>query len=199
LKGLLKLLLLTDACFIFAAGLFGPIYAIFVQRIGGDLLDAGWAWAAFTLTSGIVIFLLSGWEDRVVHYEQLIIGGYALRSIGIFCYLLISTPMQLLVVQVLIGLSLALSSPAYDALYSKSLEKGKEASQWGDWESMDFIVSAFAAIIGSAIAMAFGFATLFFIMFLISLAGVFVSIMLIPKFSHQFREFIAAKAGVFRR
>jgi hypothetical protein len=107
--------------------------------------------------------------------------------------------MQLLVVQVLIGLSLALSSPAYDALYSKSLEKGKEASQWGDWESMDFIVSAFAAIIGSAIAMAFGFATLFFIMFLISLAGVFVSIMLIPKFSHQFREFIAAKAGVFRR
>jgi hypothetical protein len=199
LKNALRILLITDACFIFAAGLFGPIYAIFVERIGGDLLDAGWAWAAFTLTSGIVIFLLSRWEDRVVHYEQLIIGGYTLRSIAVFGYLLVSSPAHLLAVQTLIGLGLALSSPAYDALYSKSLEKGREAAQWGDWEAMDYIVSALAAIIGSAIATAFGFPALFFLMFLISLAGVFVSIMLIPKFRRQFKELVIAKAGVFRR
>jgi MFS family permease len=185
LKKALKILLLTDACFIFAAGLLGPIYAIFVSEIGGDLLDAGWAWAAFMLTSGIVVFLLSRWENKVHHYEQLIVGGYAIRVVAIFAYIFVQSPMQLMMAQALLGLGEAFTLPAYDALFTKSIDKGREAAQWGDWEAMDYIVTAFSAIIGSAIAMAFGFRALFMGMFCVSVVGLVLSIRLAPGLRQQ--------------
>lgn len=178
---ILKTLLLTDACFIFAAGLFGPIYAIFVENIGGDLLDAGWAWAAFMLTCGVVVFLLSRWENRFKHYEQLIIGGYAMRSIAIFGYIFISSPMHLMIVQVVLGLGEAFTIPAYDALFTTHIDKGDEASRWGDWEAMYYIVTAGSAIIGAGIATALGFQALFIMMFGVSIVGLLLSIRLIPE------------------
>ena len=45
----LKLLLLTASLFLFAGGLFGPIYAVFVEDIGGDLLTAGAAFGTFSI------------------------------------------------------------------------------------------------------------------------------------------------------
>ena len=180
MKRMLKILLLADACFIFAAGLLGPIYAIFVSEIGGDLLDAGWAWAAFMLTSGIVVFLLSRWENKVKHYEKLIIGGYAIRSLAVLGYVFVNNPLQLMIAQAFLGLGEAFTLPAYDALFTKTVEKGKEAAQWGDWEAMAYIVTAFSAIIGSAVATAFGFRTLFMAMFGVSVMGLLLSIRLTP-------------------
>ena len=52
-KGL-KFLVLSDAWATLALGMIGPIYAIFVEQIGGDILDASWAYFAFTMTTGVV-------------------------------------------------------------------------------------------------------------------------------------------------
>ena len=52
-KGL-KFLVLSDSWATLALGMIGPIYAIFVEQIGGDILDASWAYFAFTMTSGVV-------------------------------------------------------------------------------------------------------------------------------------------------
>jgi len=38
-KGL-RVLLLADSTILFASAMFGPIYALFVKKIGGDLLAA---------------------------------------------------------------------------------------------------------------------------------------------------------------
>jgi uncharacterized membrane protein len=56
---ILKTLLFADSFSILALGMFGPIYAIFVERIGGYILDAGGAYAAFAIASGVFIFLIS--------------------------------------------------------------------------------------------------------------------------------------------
>ena len=47
----LKILLFASALFMLAGGLFGPIYAVFVEEIGGDLLTAGGAYAAFSIAA----------------------------------------------------------------------------------------------------------------------------------------------------
>jgi len=181
----LKILLLTDACFIFAAGLFGPIYAIFVEGIGGDLLDAGWAAAAFMLAAGVVVFLLSRWENRVHHFEPMIIGGYAIRTVAIFGYIFVADAWHLMVVQIILGLGEALTIPAYDALFTTHIDKGQEASRWGDWEAMAYIVTALSAVIGASIATAFGFQTMFIAMFGVSLGGLIISIRLMPELIHR--------------
>ncbi|MBU2639985.1 MAG: hypothetical protein KKG75_04770, partial [Nanoarchaeota archaeon] len=71
----LKILLMTSALFILAGGLFGPIYAVFVEEIGGDLLTAGAAYSVFAIVTGGIIFFLAKWEDKVKHQEKLVVFG----------------------------------------------------------------------------------------------------------------------------
>src|SRR3989338_6475661 len=172
----LKLLVLTDAWATLALGMLGPIYAIFVENIGGDILDASWAFFAFTFTSGIVMYLLSFLEDKIKHKEKLILFSYALIAIGCLGYYFVYNQFTLLLVQIILGFATALLSPAYDALYSHFVIKKEEASDWGLWESMGYIVGAVAAIIGGYVASIFGFKILFLVMFAVSLLGVFTAI-----------------------
>ncbi len=84
-------------------------------------------------------------------------------------------------VQIIFGFSEAIGTPAYDSVYSKNLTKGKYASGWGAWESMHYIVVAIAALVGGFVAESFGFQTLFFFMFLLSLVGLLVSLNLLRR------------------
>jgi MFS family permease len=181
MKKQLKILLATTALFTLAGGLFGPIYAVFVQQIGGDLLTAGSAYAAFAIASGLLIFLISKWEDRIKHQEKLVIGGYTLSCVGFLGYLFVQTPLQLLLVQIILGIGNAVYLPAYDSLYSKHLTKNKAASQWGAWESTVWIFMGIAAITGGFVAKTYGFRTLFTIMFVISIINLLTAIFLIKK------------------
>ncbi len=175
----LTVLLWADAWATLAVGMIGPIYAIFVEEIGGDILDASWAYFAFMLTSGIMLYLVGHWEDRVKHKEQLIIAGYALSSVGILSYLFVHSQFTLIITQVLLGLSEAILVPSYDAVYSHYLDKDSGASEWGDWEAMRYVVTALAALLGGFIADAFGFRTLFVVMFLFSLLSIPTSMLLL--------------------
>jgi MFS family permease len=177
----LKILLLAEAMFALAGGLFGPIYAIFVEEIGGDLLAAGGAYAAFALAAGILIFFISRWEDHVRHKEKLIVAGYLLNCVGFLAYIFIQSPLELFLVQIIFGVGTAVGAPAYDALYSKNLDKGKFTSEWGMWESMQFIVLAIAAGAGGFLATLYGFRFLFILMFLLSVLGLLVSLALFRK------------------
>jgi MFS family permease len=105
--------------------------------------------------------------------------GYGLGSIGILGYLLISAPIHLFFVQIILGIAGAIGSPAYDAIYSGYLDRGRFASEWGLYESMECIVTAIAALLGAFIAAIFGFDTLFIAMFFFSLIGLFISIRLL--------------------
>ncbi|MFW5719419.1 MAG: hypothetical protein ACOCXT_00120 [Candidatus Dojkabacteria bacterium] len=41
----LLLLLIAGNIWYFGEGMFGPLLAVFAERIGGDLLDITWVWA----------------------------------------------------------------------------------------------------------------------------------------------------------
>ncbi|MBT3582277.1 MFS transporter [Candidatus Woesearchaeota archaeon] len=181
MKKQLKILLAADSFFVLAAGLFGPIYAVYVQQIGGDLLTAGGAYSAFAFTSGILIYLIGKWEDHVKHLDKLLIASYALSCFGFVGYLLIQRPLHLFAVQIVFGIAGAINKPAYDALYSKYLAKTKAASQWGAWEGMVWISSAIGAVVGGYIAQIYGFRTLFTIMLGISIIGLIAVSFLVKK------------------
>ena len=177
----LKILLLSSSLFLLAGGLFGPIYAVFVEQIGGDLLTAGTAYSAFSIAAGILILFISRWEDHVKHQEKLIAAGYALGCMGFFGYLLIQNPLDLFVVQIVFGAAAAILWPAYDGIYSRHLDRGKFASEWGMWEALDYIVAGIAAAVGGFLASIYGFRLLFVIMFLLSILAMLVSIVLIVQ------------------
>lgn len=175
----LKILLFSSALFMLAGGLFGPIYAIFVEEIGGDILTAGIAYSAFAIASGVLIFILSKWEDHVKHQEKLVVAGFLMSCLGFLGYMFIKAPVHLFIVQIVFGIGEAIGTPAFDGLYSKHLDKGKYVSEWGLWESMDYIITGIAAIVGGVIANVYGFKFLFGIMFVFSVVGLIISLLLV--------------------
>ncbi len=164
-----------------AGGMFGPIYAVFVENIGGDLLTAGSAYAAFSISAGILIFFISRWEDHIKHQEKLVVVGFVFSCIGFLGYLFIRSPIDLFIVQIVFGLGEAISTPAFDGMYSKLLDKGKFASEWGLWESLNYIVIAVAAVVGGYLANVYGFRFIFVIMFILSIIGLLVSLALLSR------------------
>ena len=177
----LKLFLAANSFFVLAMGMFGPIYAIFVQKIGGDIIAAGTAWAVFMIISGLGIMLMGSIQDKIKKDKPFVVTGYVLESLGFLGYYFVSNVTQLFLVQVLLGIGVVIKTPAYDSFYTKYLEKGKFASQWAAWEATWYIVTGIAALIGAVLAKIFSFKILFLIMFFTSLIGLFLAIQLKEK------------------
>mgnify|MGYP001573671818 CR=1 FL=1 len=175
MKHVLKVLLRAQGFLIAAFAMFSPIYAIFVERIGGGILAASGSVAAYSIATGLMIYVISRWEDHVKHLEKMVRIAYALSALGFLGYIFVQNITQFIVIQVLLGLSVAIRAPALDTLYSRHTDHKKTVSEWGDFETMVYIVGAIAALVGGYIAKTFGFNILFMTMFLLSVVSFFFS------------------------
>lgn len=160
----LKLLLLSESLIILSAAMLGPIYALYVEAIGGGILEASWAVGTYSFVTGIVLYAFSKFEDKMKEKELALVLGYFILGIGYFSYLLVHSISTLLITQVILGLGSAIYVPAYDGLYSIHLNRRKAASQWGTWEMMANIITAVGAILGGILAAFFGFPIIFIAM-----------------------------------
>lgn len=165
----LRILLVTNALVLIAGAMLGPIYALFVEDIGGSLLDASITQAVFALVAGITTLLAGRYADKVKYESKIVVWGYLLMGLGFFLYSFVNSLWFLLIIQALIGFAEALYAPAFDSLYSKHLTKKKVGTEWGAWEAMDYFSTTVGAIIGGVIATYFGFTTLFTAMSLLCL------------------------------
>lgn len=160
----LRILLVTNSLILLAGAMLGPIYALFVEKIGGDLLDASLAGALFALAAGLTTLISGKYSDSIKENELIIVLGYVIMGAGFALYTLVDSIIFLFVVQIIIGLGEAIYSPAFDAQYSKHLDGHKSGKQWGAWEAVNYFAAAFGAAIGGIIATLFGFQILFITM-----------------------------------
>jgi predicted MFS family arabinose efflux permease len=160
----LRILLSTNSMILMAAAMLGPIYALFVEKIGGDLMDASIAGGIFALAAGLTTLISGKYSDKVKETELIVVLGYAIMGMGFSLYIWVNSIMFLFMVQIVIGLGEAIYAPAFDAVYSKHLDGHRSGTQWGAWESMHFFTTAIGAVIGGSIVTLFGFQTLFAIM-----------------------------------
>lgn len=170
LNRFLRILLITNAIILIAGAMLGPIYAIFVEGIGGDLLDASLTAGVFNLAAGITTFIAGKYSDKSKHPVKIVIIGYFLMGIGFFLLVFVKSIYALFAVQALIGFSEALYNPAFDSLYSKHLKKKEAGEGWGAWESSQYFSVTVGIAIGGFITYFFGFAFLFILMSVFSMA-----------------------------
>jgi len=172
----IKILLATNALILLAPAMFAPIYALYVEDIGGNLLDAALTGAIFALAAGVTTLLAGHYADKKQNHKIMIIAGSGIMSGGFLLYTIVDSIVFLFLVQAIQGFGEAIYYPAYDALYSKHINKKKAATQWGAWESMAYFTAAIGATIGGLIVAYFGFSTLFVIMAIFSfLSGLYLS------------------------
>ena len=160
----LKIILVTNSLILLAGTLLGPIYAIFVEEIGGDILTVGYSFAVFSIVAGVVVLLIGKLEDRLKKKGPIIVIGYLVMALGFYGYLFVKNPIHLFVVQGIIGLGEALYIPALIATYDKLVEEKNAAFQWGAWEGIYYIIAGVAAFLGAWIVNDFGFTPLFILM-----------------------------------
>jgi len=167
----LRILLVTDATVLLAGAMLGPIYALFVEEIGGDLLDASLAGAVFALAAGITTLIAGKYSDKIKENELIIVLGYIILGVGFLLYTTVNSILSLLVVQVIIGLGNAIYAPAFDAIFSRHLIKRKTGRAWGAWEATNYFATAVGAIVGGLIVVTFGFDVIFVIMAILCFAS----------------------------
>jgi len=176
----LRILLATNSLILVSVAMLGPIYALFVKKVGGDLLDASYAFAAFALAAGFTTLVSGRYSDKIKESELIVVLGYLIMGTGFFAYIFVDSIKTLLLVQILIGLGEAIYAPAFDSVYSKHLNGHRSGYQWGAWESINYFTSALGAVLGGYVAIKLGFETMFFFMsILCSVSAIYI--LLLPR------------------
>ncbi len=166
-------MLCTNGLILIAGAMLGPIYALFVEKVGGDLMDASIAGGIFALMAGLTSLISGKYSDKIKENELIVVLGYSIIGIGFLLYYWVTSVIFLFIVQAIIGLGEAVYSPAFDAVYSKHLDGRKSGTQWGAWESINYFTTAIGAFAGGALVTYFGFQTLFIIMAILCFSSAF--------------------------
>lgn len=174
-----KILLLGANIWYFGEGMMGPLFAVFAEKVGGDILDITWAWATYLIITGIMYILVGRLLNGKPYKEKIMVLGYALNAIFTFSYLYVSSPVQLFMVQAGLGISEAIGTPAWDSLYAKNLSEDMDAYAWGLSTGQSQIVTGVAFGIGGLITHFISFRVLFITMGMIQLAATVVTAQLL--------------------
>jgi MFS family permease len=158
-----RILLVSSNLWFLGEGMFGPLLAVFAGRVGGNVLDISYAWAAFLIVAGVMNMVVGRLADNYSK-EKIMVAGYALNTLVTFSYILVSNTLQLFIVEALLGLAAALASPTWYSLYAKYENKESSGSQWGMYTGQAKIATALAMLVGGYIVTYFSFTALFVLM-----------------------------------
>lgn len=148
----------------FGMGMLGPLYAVFALDVGASIMDASWVYALYLACMGVGIIIVGKIGDEKGH-EKILVLGYGLSTVSAFGYILVDSLNSLIVVQVLMGISTALLTPAWYALYDRYSGDGtKDGYVWGLSSGLWYIFQGIAMIIGGWIVTAYSFDMLFICM-----------------------------------
>lgn len=176
-----RALLLADVTWFFGEGMLGPLFAVFAQRIGGNVLDISWAWAAYLICAGIFIAYIGAVSDRKISRKKLIFAGYVLNAALTFCYLFVNSVFTLLLLEVGLGLAAALATPTWDALYSQYQDKNERGFTWGMADGLSEIFTGVAIVIGGMVVAYLSFDILFVIMGMIQVVSIVLLLPVLEK------------------
>jgi MFS family permease len=169
----LRTLYLYNSIFLLAGGLFGPLYAVYVQRLGGDILIISLSWSVFLISTTLFTFLVSRFGDRVKEREYLLLLGMLLRAIVWILYIFVDSISFLIILQAILGIGEACGSPAFDSLVAEHLDKGRHMEEYSDMKIIFNLSTAIATMLGGAIAAQFGFTYLFITMSVLAMISFF--------------------------
>lgn len=172
-------LLLTASILIHAgANLLAPIYAIFIEEIGGTLLDAGIAVGIYALMKGVFYFALDKVDETKFSKRAMMFTGYGIMALCYVGYVFAELPIHVFLIQGVLSLGETVINPSWSAVIATSLEEGKERHIYSHFYGYRSIFEGIAAIVGGLFAMKFGFDLLFGIMAGFALASAFLSLLI---------------------
>jgi MFS family permease len=165
-----RLLVIISLLTTFAESMLVPMYAAFTESVGGSILDAGIAFAVFSMATGLFISLIGTRPCFQRHVKSFLILGFLVSACCDISYTFVQNRWQLFAAQVVAGLATGLIEPAWDSLFTDDMEKSS-AKHWSIWAGGTHLAAGAAALIGGVIVSYFSFKTLFISMALIDVVA----------------------------
>jgi MFS family permease len=167
-------ILITSDFFLQAGwGLNAPIFAIFLtkQIQGGTLAMVGLVASTYWLTKSAVQPFLAKWFDKN-HGEKddfffLIMGMYVANLVPLG-YMFSTQPWHIFALECLRGLAMACVVPTWSGIFTRHIDKGKEAFSWSLESTGIGLAAGLAGAFGGFLASTVGFKAVFV---LVSLFG----------------------------
>ncbi len=187
---IIKILILSDVALVSGFGFLAPIFAIFLtERIqGGNIEVVGYAAAIYWIVKSIVVVPLSRYLDKN-HGEKddlwFIVTGNILAALVVFGYIFSRLPWHVYVLQVFYAISMGMNVPAYTAIFTRHIDKGSEASDWGIRSCFIGFGAGIAGALGGIIANRFGFNALFIGVSIFVLLSALFPLLIYRKISPQ--------------
>lgn len=97
-------LLISSAIGAAVWGVLGPFYVLYLQKLGGGIENFGFAFGLFTIANSVTSYFVGKYSDKFGRKPFLIVTSFA-YGIFIFSYTLVTSLMQLFVLQVLFGIT----------------------------------------------------------------------------------------------
>ncbi len=149
----------------FSTGLLGPLFAVFTERIGGDIFDIAWVWSVYLVATGVGIVAVGYLADWLRSHRLFCVIGYAIETIAMFSYLAVGNPYELMMVQILHAIGLSFNTPAWAALFDHYSGSGKkDGVMWGLSYGGWYIFQGAAIFCGGLIVTHYSFDALFVLM-----------------------------------
>jgi len=158
-----RLLLKISFLVTFAEAMLVPIYAAFTEKIGGSILDAGIAFAVFSMATGGAVVLIGTRSWFQHHIKTFLMLGFVMSAACDVSYIFVSNKWELFGAQVVAGFATGLIEPTWDALFTDDIEHSS-AKHWSIWAGGTHLVTGAAALLGGIIVAASSFRTLFLTM-----------------------------------
>ncbi|MDO8425643.1 MAG: MFS transporter [bacterium] len=171
-----RLLIISDVVIMGAAGLFGPIFALFVEDfiVGGNEAVAGIAAGVYLFTKSTLQIPIAHLIDRIRGERDdfwLLFVFSMLMGLVPLLYLVIRTPIQLYAVQLVLGIFTAFTFPTFMAMFTRHIDRAKEGTEWGVYFTLVDMMSATFAVVGGYVAVSEGFPALITVVVILSFIG----------------------------
>lgn len=172
----IRLLIISDTVLLGAAGLLGPIFALFIHEFikGGNAAVAGLAAAIYLLTKSVLQIPIAHLIDRIKgerdDFWLMFIFTILIAFIPLL-YLYVETPFHLYLVQFVLGFFTAFTFPTYMAIFTRHIDKSKEGTEWGLYFTLTDLFGAALAAVGGYIAYMEGFPSLIITVVVLSFIG----------------------------
>ncbi len=201
---IIKYLILTDIAFWTGWGLVTPVFSIFiVDKIqGGSALVVGiatsiyWAFRALlVLPSGKTLDKYMGERDD---YLFLVAGNF-IATLVIFGYIFAVYPWHIYILQAFYGIGMAISLVGWKSIFTKNIDKGKEASEWALDDTLLSLGTALAGIGTGLMVTNLGYTTTFTIAGVLGVVSVIILLRLRKDIEGVFnRRFRSNLKEIFR-
>jgi predicted MFS family arabinose efflux permease len=198
---IIKILIASDVLLLTGFGFVSPIMAIFIaQRITvGDTAEAakiaGFSMAIYWGIKSLLEINIGRYLDKN-HGEKddiifAMIGNF-LAALSIFLYIFSSLPWHIYALQGIYSVGMAMNIPAWTAIFTRHIDKGKEAFEWATRSTFIGIGAGAAGAMGGIIASKLGFNFLFVVVGIFALFSSLVLFLILKTISPKDKKSLRA-------